>query len=214
MRLVAAQPLGRPAATGTRRRRKRRLAGPPNRRGGLDTDRVRHPEFSDPSSKTSVVAIRRISQHHGWRHAIRKCLAQPLQRNCGRGLERDVIGCAGDSPANRIVGLVLWQVQSVGHRQAALKGGHRQTHRRLAVVLLAQLGTILPGYTDRVAALLRKASVIDDPGPDRFVSADRSQHTLTYAAQYRLIRSGCLRHKMQQRLVLRGGSLRRGHRRR
>jgi hypothetical protein len=77
MRLVAAQPLGRPAATGTRRRRKRRLARPPNRRGGLDTDRVRHPEFSDPSSKTAVVAIRWISQHHGWRHAVRKSW-----RNC------------------------------------------------------------------------------------------------------------------------------------
>jgi hypothetical protein len=77
----------------------------------------------------------------------------------------------------------------------------------------AQLATILPGNTDRVAALLRKASVIDDPGLDRFVSGDRWQHMLTYAAQYRLIRPGCLRHKMQQRLVLRGGSLRRGHRR-
>jgi hypothetical protein len=42
---------------------------------------------------------------------------------------------------------------------------------------------------------------------------DRWQHMLTYAAQYRLIRPGCLRHKMQRRLVRRGGSLRRGHRR-
>jgi hypothetical protein len=122
-------------------------------------------------------------------------------------------GTPGDSPTDRVVGPLLWQIQSVGHRQATQMGGHRETHRHLAVVLLAQLAAVLPGYTHRVAAFLRKARVIHDPALDRFVSSDRWQHALTYAAQYRLIRPGCLRHQMQQRLVLRGGSLRRGHRR-
>src|ERR1700712_141586 len=62
-------------------------------------------------------------------------------------------------------------------------------------------------------ALLRKASVINDPGLDRFVHGDRWNDPLTHTAQHGLIRPGCLRHKMQQRLMLRRGSLRRGHRR-
>jgi hypothetical protein len=91
-------------------------------------------------------------------------------------------------------------------------GGHRHTYRYLAVVLLAQLAAILPGYTDRVMAFLGETRVIDDPGLDWLVSGDRWQHSLTYAGQHRLIRPRCLRHKMQQRLVLRRGSLRRSHR--
>jgi hypothetical protein len=92
-------------------------------------------------------------------------------------------------------------------------GGHRQTYRYLTVVLLAQLTAILAGYTDRVAALFRKAGVIDDPGLDWLVSGDRWQYPLTHTGQYCLIRPGCLRHKMQQRLVLRRSSLGRSHRR-
>jgi hypothetical protein len=77
----------------------------------------------------------------------------------------------------------------------------------------AQLAAILPGHTDRMMTLLRKARVIDDPGLDRFVSGDRWHDPLPHTAQHRLIRPGCLRHKMQQRLVLSRGSLRRGYRR-
>src|SRR6202034_3265956 len=211
MRLVSAQPLGRPAAARTRRRRQRRLAWPPDYRAGHDTDRVGQPKFRDLSSEIAVVAIRRVSQCDARWHAGRQSLAHLLQGDLGLGLKPNVSGYIGDSPTNRVVGPVLWQIQSVGHRQAALMGGHRETHRYLAVVLLAQLAAILPGYTDRVAALLRKPGVIDDPGLDWFVSGDRWQHSLTHTGQHRLIRPGCLRHKMQQRLVLRRSSLRRSH---
>ena len=140
-------------------------------------------------------------------------MAQLLQRDLGLGLELDVRGDAGFGPAKRVIDPILWQIQPVGDGQAALMGGHGQTYRHLAVVLLAQLAAILPGHTNRVAALLRKAGVVDDPGLDRFVARDRRQHALAHTAQHRLIRPGCLRHKMQQRLVLRRGSLRRSHRR-
>src|ERR1700683_824682 len=213
MRLVTAQSLGGPTTARVGRRRHWRLTRPPDRGGGQHTDRVRQSKFRDPSSKFAVVAIRRISQRHTRRHVGDQSLAHLLQGDLGLGLEPNVIGYTGDSPANRVVGPVLWQIQSVGNRQAALMGGHRQAYRHLAVVLLAQLATILPGYTNRVAALLRKASIINDPGLDRFVPGDRWQYPLTHTAQHRLIRPRRLRHKMQQRLVLRRGPLRRSHRR-
>ena len=64
-----------------------------------------------------------------------------------------------------------------------------------------------------MAAFLGKSGVIDDPRLDRFVTRDRWQHMLAHAAQHRLIRPRCLRHKVQQRLVLRRSALRCGHRR-
>lgn len=39
----------------------------------------------------------------------------------------------------------------------------RQPHRHLAVVGLAEPTAVLPGYTDRMYPLLRKAGVIYDP---------------------------------------------------
>jgi len=92
-------------------------------------------------------------------------------------------------------------------------GGDRQADCHLAVVLLAQLAAILPGHADRVAALLGKSGVVDDPRLDRLVTRDGWQHLLTHPAQHRLIGPRRLSHKVQQRLVLRCGPLRRGHRR-
>ena len=57
-------------------------------------------------------------------------------------------------------------------------GRHRQADRDLAVVLLAQLAAILPRHADRVAALLGKACVVDDPRLDRFVTRDGWQDTV------------------------------------
>jgi hypothetical protein len=76
--LVTALADGTPATAGAGLRRQR-LAGPPDRRGGHDADRVSQPEFSDPSAKTAVVAIRRIGQCHGGRHAIGQGLTHLLQ---------------------------------------------------------------------------------------------------------------------------------------
>ena len=89
--------------------------------------------------------------------------------------------------------------------------GQRQTHRYLTVVLLAHLAAILPGHTDRMTALLGKPGVVDDPRLNRLIAGDRWQDTFAYPRQYRLIGPGCLRHKVEQRLVLRCGSLRRSH---
>jgi transposase len=90
---------------------------------------------------------------------------------------------------------------------------HRQADCNLAVVLLAQLTAILSCHTNRVAAFLGEPRVVDNPGLDRLVTGDRWQNTFAHTPQHRLIRPWRLRHKVQQRLVLRRGSLRRGHRR-
>ena len=64
-----------------------------------------------------------------------------------------------------------------------------------------------------MAALLGEPGVVDDPRLDRFVPRDGWQHTVAHTAQHRPIRPRRLRHKVQQRLVLRRSALRRGHRR-
>jgi hypothetical protein len=92
-------------------------------------------------------------------------------------------------------------------------GRHRQADRDLAIVRFAQLTAILPCHADRVAALLGKPGVVDDPRLDRLVTGDRWQDTFAHTAQHRLIGPRRLGHKVQQRLVLRRGSPRRGHRR-
>ena len=83
-------------------------------------------------------------------------------------------------------------------------GRRRQAHRHLAVVLLTQLATILPRHTDRVAALLRKAGVIDDPGGDRALSPQGGQHLLADRGQHRRVAPRRRCNKVVQRLVQAG----------
>jgi len=54
MRRGAAQPGGTLAAARSGCWRQRRLAGPPDRRAGLDASRVRHHEFADPRAQFTV----------------------------------------------------------------------------------------------------------------------------------------------------------------
>src|SRR5260221_3945263 len=90
--------------------------------------------------------------------------------------------------------------------------GKRQRHRDLAVVLLAEPATILPPNADRMPALLRKASIIDDPGLDWPPPLYLRQHHLAYLGQNRLVRPMSLANKMQKRLVLRRHPRRRRYR--
>jgi len=81
---------------------------------------------------------------------------------------------------------------------AGLLVGHRQAYRHLAIILLAELATVLPRHAYRVPALLGKAGVVDDPGRDR---TERRQHLVACCGQKRLIRPGRLGDEMVQRLV-------------
>ena len=57
------------------------------------------------------------------------------------------------------------QIQAISDRQTGMIIGGRQAHRDLAVVLFAELSTVMPRHTDRVLAFLRHAGVIDNQGP-------------------------------------------------
>jgi hypothetical protein len=95
------------------------------------------------------------------------------------------------------------QVEPPGDRQAGLVVGHRQAHRHLTKLLLAELATVLPRHADRVLALLREAGVIDNPVPHRAVPLERRQYLLAHRPQQRRIVPFGLGHHVMQRLVRR-----------
>ena len=119
------------------------------------------------------------------------------------GLESDRLRHFGRAPARLILGPILGQIKLIGDRQAGIVIGQRQRHRHLAVILLAELAAILPGYPDRVPPLLGKAGVVDDPGFDRPAALDRPPHQLAYFGQHRRVRPRRVSNKMEQRLMLR-----------
>src|SRR5260370_17313720 len=82
-------------------------------------------------------------------------------------------------------------------------GRHRQADRDLAIVLFAQLTAILPCHADRVAALLGKPGVVDDPRLDRLVTGDRWQDTFPHTAQHPFIGPPRPGHKVRHPPVLR-----------
>jgi hypothetical protein len=61
--------------------------------------------------------------------------------------------------------------------------GHRQAHRHLTVVLLAELAAVLPRHPNRVLALLRETGVVDDPVPHRPVPLKRRQDLVPHGTQ-------------------------------
>src|SRR6266481_5223986 len=127
------------------------------------------------------------------------------------GLEVDVFRDACLAQTFAIVRPFLRQIQPVRHWQARMLIGNRHRYRDLAVVLLAKLTAILPRNTDRMPALLRQTSIVDNPRFDRAVSLDLRQNHLAHLGQNLLVRPPSLTDKMQQRLVLGGHPRRRRH---
>jgi hypothetical protein len=80
--------------------------------------------------------------------------------------------------------------------------GHRQAHRDLAIVLLAQLAAVLPGHADRVPTLLGEGGVVDDPIAHWAVPLDRRQHPLAHRGKHGRIVPSRIGHHMVHRLVL------------
>jgi hypothetical protein len=79
--------------------------------------------------------------------------------------------------------------------------GHRQAHRDLAIVLLAELAAVLARHADGVLALLREAGVVDDPVPHRPVPLEGGQDPAAHRGQHRRVIPLGLGHDMMQRLV-------------
>ncbi len=157
-------------------------------------------------------SVARVHQHGGTWQTGRATGTKLIARDLDFGLKPDLPRHAGLRTARRVRGPRFRQIQPIGHRQAGMRVGNRKRDCDLAIVLLAELTTILSGYTDRMAALLRKAGIVDDPGLDRPTAQDHRQHHLPHFGQHLLIRPATLADKVQQRLMLRRGSLRRRHR--
>ena len=155
------------------------------------------------------VAIRRISQRAppGARSATR------AERICckgdlGLGLEPNIIrypATVRRTESSRPSPLADTIGKAIGKKEAALMGGHRQAYRRLAVVLLAQLATQycratptewLPFFGKPVSSMIQawtgSSRVIDGSAPAYAHGSPPPDQTTRR-----------LRHKMQQRLVLR-----------
>src|SRR5262245_49268657 len=100
-----------------------------------------------------------------------------IKCNCRLGLEGDLLGYAGFAPALTVRRPLLWQIQTMSHRQARMMICKRKGYGDLTIVLLAQLAAILPSNADRMPSLLGKARIINDPSFDRpvaFRSEERS----------------------------------------
>jgi hypothetical protein len=192
--------------------RRRGLAKPPDQQAGEHPDRIGQSLGRDPGAEFAIVAIGGIGQHHDRREAGAPRSPQLRQRDLRLGLEGSVRRHADLGPPVGIIRPVLRQVELVGDRQAGLVGGHRKADRDLAIVLLAALAAILPRYADRVLALLGIAGVVDDQRLDRFLAGDDRQHLRAHFSQYCRVGPGACCDKMQQRLMLRRGALRRGQR--
>ena len=65
--------------------------------------------------------------------------------------------------------------------------GQRQADRNLTVVPLTELAAILTRHPDRMASLLGKAGVVDDPGFDRAAAFDNRQGQLLDPAENPLV---------------------------
>src|SRR6476661_6992610 len=110
-----------------------------------------------------------------------------LQRDLRLGQKSNRLGDAGRGAALGISGPLQRQIQAPGDRQARRMIGQRQADRNLTVVPLAELAAILTRHPDRMASLLRKAGVVDDPGFDRAAAFDNRQGQLLYPAENPLV---------------------------
>ena len=182
VRIVAAQQLRRRPTPLQAFGRQRRGARRPDGCRALDADDIGQAQRGEPAAEGGVVAVAGIGQHHALRHAVGDRLADLLERDLRLGLEGDVLGHAGLPAPRLVIGPGLGQIEPIGDRQAGVLVRHRQRHRDLAVVLLAELAAVLPRHADRMLALLGDAGVVDDPGPDRRLLLNRRQHDTSRTA--------------------------------
>ena len=78
---------------------------------------------------------------------------------------------------------------------------HRQTHRRLTVILFAHLTAVLPSHSYRMLSLLRKPRVIHDPRHHWTVFLHGGQHLPSHLRQHLFVVPWRVRHQVMQRLV-------------
>jgi hypothetical protein len=210
---AAPQPGRRPAPARPGRGWQRRLPGRPDGGRTPEAQHIAQVERAHPDPELALVAMPGIAQHDAPGHALLQRLPKLPQCDRRLGFGADLLRHAGLGAPLRIRRPALGQVEPPGDRQARPVVRHRQAHRHLAVVLLAQLPAVLPGDTDRVPALLREGGVVHDPVAHRAVPLDRGQYPLAHRPEQRRIVPLGLGHDVVQRLVLGLHPLRRDPRR-
>src|ERR1700756_194119 len=195
---ITPQQLRRSPTPRPRLRRSRPRSSRPDRRLWLDAGHIAQAKCGDILAQSCVGAIAGVHQDYAARQARRTGKAQMIKCNCRLGLEGDLFGYTGFAPALTVRRPLLWQIQTISHRQARMMICKRKAHGDLTIVLLAQLAAILPCNPDRMPSLLGKARIIDDPSFDRPVAFDVRQHHLPDFGQNLLVRPVALTDKMQQ----------------
>ena len=184
-------------------------ARPPHHRARLDGGHVGQPQRSQLPPQIAVAAVIRIHQYDPARDVRCERRLDLLERNLRLCHEADHRWNAGLAPTFAIPGPLARHIQSIRHRQACVVIGHRQRHRHLAIALSAKLSAVLWGHSHRVLSLLGKAGVIDNPSLDRAVRFEAWKHNLAHLRQHLFVRPIRLADKVQQRLVLGRGPIRR-----
>ena len=205
MPCVAPLAARRTAAAGPGRRRQRPLARGPDCHMRLHPSDVVETQRRDRLAQGGVDAVAGVHQHDAFRNARRLERADLHESNLGLGRKAELLRHASPGAPLRILGPDLRQIEAVGDGQAGAAVSDRDGHRRLTVLLLAELAAILPGDADRMPSLLRKGGVIDNPGLDRSVTLERRRRQLADLGQHPLVRPRRLADEMQQRLMLSGG---------
>jgi hypothetical protein len=111
-------------------------------------------KFGNTVAERCVDTVSGVCQHGCRRHAGLQRYADLVECDLRLGLECDLVWNTSVRPPCSIVRPGLWQIEAVRDWQAGMIGRKRQRDGDLAIVLFAELATILPGDTDRVDAFL------------------------------------------------------------
>ena len=149
-----------------------------------------------------LIAIACVCQHNADGNPRRFGLSHLTQRNIGLGLKLNFRRHPRLLPPLPILGPLLRQVQLPSDGQAASLAGQRHTDRHLTIVLLAQLPAVLARHSHRLAPLLGKSRVVDDP-IELALAPKLGRHPIAHTGQNRRVRPLRLRHQMMQRLMFR-----------
>src|SRR6516164_9631768 len=143
--------------------RKWRRTGRPHRGARPDPYRIQQTQFSYAFPESGFVAVPGIGEHNARCNAGCYSLSELGQRNLWLGLEGEIVGNARMTRSFPVFNPFLGDIQLPGNWQAAALRRDRQAHGDLAVILFAQLPTVLPRYADRMLAFLREARVVNNP---------------------------------------------------
>ncbi len=173
----------------------------PERSRGLNTEKVSKIQVCERGPEGSIDAITGIGQDHTWRDTRCESQTDLVERDLGLGLELDLLGHASRRTALQILSPQLRKIEPVGDGKARMQARHRQRDGNLAVILFANLATVLACDPDRVPALLGKTCIINHPGQDPPMPLDLGQDLGSHERQESLVGPVCLSDEMVERLM-------------